>query len=184
MKEDNKHVKEEVAQQLPDLIDWTQINTKEEVQKTRDQFVELVRSGEVSAEKMFAAIHVMNLVFSGNQASKGVKSLIYADVLEQVSKQRGGIEVGNFIITSGEAGVKYDYSRDPVWVELMEKRQELDGKIKLREARLKSAPAPDALNGIQAETELDQETGEVFDVLPPLKRSTTVPKISFIKNPK
>ena len=36
-----------------------------------------------------------------------------------------------------EAGVKYDYSEDEKWLKLMEKKEELDAKIKARELELK-----------------------------------------------
>lgn len=72
-----------------------------------------------------------------------------------------------------ETGTKYDFSGDPVWSSIVEKIKPLDEDKKKREAFLKSLT--------KTLIETDPETGETFEVQPPIKTSTSSFKVTLGK---
>jgi len=64
-----------------------------------------------------------------------------------------------------EVGTVYDYTGDPVWVQLNGEIKGLQSKLKEREAFLKTLKEP--------LTTVDHDTGEAITITPPVKRSTT-----------
>lgn len=157
---------------------------RDQIDDIKHDIVTKIKDGIIPVGKFFASITVFNEIINGRGSGKykqpGVKEQVYDEMLSIISR-RGPLDVGNFRITEKESGVKYDYTHDPVWNELNEKLNAAKEALSLREKRLKSAPMPDSLKGIKAETEVDNDTGEVFEVLPPSKTSTTVPNVTYIK---
>lgn len=77
----------------------------------------------------------------------------------------------NAQIETVEVGTTYDYTGDPVWVVMAAKMEKMDKEIKHREALLKTLQKP--------MVETNVETGEVFEVFPPIKKSTTSVKVTL-----
>lgn len=73
-----------------------------------------------------------------------------------------------------EVGVSYDYSSccDPVWQELKAAVEAADLALKERETFLKSIK--DSMESV------DESTGECFKIYPPLRKSTTSVKTTFL----
>ena len=74
-----------------------------------------------------------------------------------------------------ETGVKYDFSQcnDPVWNNLKEQADRINEQLKEREKYLKVIKNP--------KTEIDEETGEVYTIIPPTRTSTTSYTVTFKK---
>lgn len=74
-----------------------------------------------------------------------------------------------------EVGVKYDYSdcNDPVYMDLLKQKKVIDKQLKERESFLKSLS--------NRTTIVDDETGEVATVIPPVKMSSQGYTITFSK---
>lgn len=78
-------------------------------------------------------------------------------------------------LTIKEVGVKYDYSdcNDPVYMDLLKQKGVIDKQLKERESFLKSLS--------NRTTIVDDETGEVATVIPPVKMSSQGYTITFSK---
>lgn len=72
-----------------------------------------------------------------------------------------------------EAGTRYDFSASPNWVKANEKKKEAEEVQKQIETRLKTVKG--------SETIVDEETGEIYQIFEPGKKSTTTIEISFPK---
>lgn len=74
-----------------------------------------------------------------------------------------------------EAGVKYDYSHcnDTIWDDLKQQLNDLNDKMKEREAFLKTLK--------ERLTYVDESTGEIVTIYPPQKKSTTTYAITWSK---
>ncbi|MAX80323.1 MAG: hypothetical protein CL843_09125 [Crocinitomicaceae bacterium] len=157
---------------------------RNDIDNIKLSWVDKINNGECRAAELYTAITIINEVFNGQGSGKykkpGVKDLIKDQLLDEVANDKS-LTIGRFKFSSKETGVKYDYSHDPVWNDLNEKIENLKSQIKAREERLKTAVKPDLMRGIEAVTELDPNTGEVFEVLPPSKTSTTSPSVEYVK---
>lgn len=76
-------------------------------------------------------------------------------------------------VTVKESGVKYNFTEcnDVIYSQLVEDLLSLTSKVKEREKFLKAVTKP--------LTAIDEETGEVYTILPPSKSSTTTFAVSF-----
>lgn len=77
-------------------------------------------------------------------------------------------------VTVAEAGVRYDFSRcqDKEWSKLKEAAELANEALKLREDMLKTITKP-------LENQLCPDSGEVYTIYPPLRKSTTAPRIQY-----
>lgn len=77
-------------------------------------------------------------------------------------------EAFGFTFTKKEAGAKYDFSNcnHPKWIELSQKESELKEQKKVIETTLKTIKAPMTI--------VDDETGDIISVNPPIKSSKTI----------
>ena len=73
-----------------------------------------------------------------------------------------------------ETGVKYDYSNNDLWVQKNEKLNKLKKEIKDLENTLRTITTKRSV--------LDEETGEIFEFVPPIKTSTTSVEVTFPKD--
>ena len=103
-----------------------------------------------------------------------VKKYISDYVLKEIAKSGGKFNYNSIQIEQMEAGTKYDYTscNDSVYTDLALQMEELKDKIKVRELFLKSI-------GIDGQTIVVEETGEIVKIYPPLKTSTTTFKTTY-----
>jgi len=87
-------------------------------------------------------------------------------VREELAKNGGKDSVEGIALENVEAGTKYDYSNDPVWVDLDKKKRD-------RETFLKTIKDPLSI--------VNEETGEVYSITPPVKTSSSTYKITLQK---
>lgn len=75
----------------------------------------------------------------------------------------------------------YDFSHDPVWLEIKEKEIGVVSARKDREGILKLTKPPSKIDGYEGKEEVNPATGEVFVVLPPQKSISESIKITLQK---
>ena len=145
--------------------------SKEEQAVLSSAMINSVLDGEIDPIK--AVVQAKSLVETLTLflKDKGVNDL----VLREVEKYGKQTSKDGATIAIKEVGSKWDYSEcgDPIYNRLSSQKAEIEEKLKEREALLKSTREP--------RTEVDEETGEVYTVNPPSKRSTTSYAITFQK---
>ena len=143
--------------------------SKEEQAVLSSAMINSVLDGEIDPIK--AVVQAKSLVETLTLflKDKGVNDL----VLREVEKYGKQTSKDGATIAIKEVGSKWDYSEcgDPIYNSLSAKKAEIEEKMKEREALLKSTREP--------RTEVYEETGEVYTVNPPSKRSTTSYSITF-----
>lgn len=102
---------------------------------------------------------------------KGYKSALEENVLEAVERAGGTIERSGATIEAAEVGIKWDHSKDPIYNRLKSEAAEYTQALKAREKETRGLKA--------SRTELDKETGELIEVPPPVRTSTSKFKVSL-----
>jgi len=143
--------------------------SKTEIARITDSLCEKVTQGEV--DPLSAVVIIDALRKAIEEAEKIVKPYAIAECDKYAKGDK--ILSKNCEISKREAGVKYDYSScgDPVWNELKEQSDAIQVKIKERESILKQLK--------EKLVSVDVRTGEVIELYPPLKKSTTTIVITY-----
>jgi hypothetical protein len=130
-----------------------------------------VMDGNADVIKSIATIRAVQEAL--DKVSETLKPLVVNE-LQKYSAKEKIISYGTEF-TLKETGVKYDYSKcgDAVLLDLMKQVEELNTKIKERQAFLKSIK--------DVEFIVDTRTGELCEIHPPQKTSTTSYVITFAK---
>lgn len=139
--------------------------TKTDIKRYADSLIENVESGNQGALSLALSIKVVE------ELMKELKDRLLEYSLTEIDLHPSGkAEIDGAKIERVEAGVKYDYSNDDVWVKMNEELNSIKDKMKSRESILKSIP-----EGI---TMFDEDgTG----ISCPTKTSTTTIKITLAK---
>ena len=143
-------------------------NTQTEIDVFSDSVIKSVKDGEVSALKVLIQLRAMD------RASKRILKEIEQDYITEADKHPGSrFEFMGNAIEKAELGTKYDYGHccDPIYSRLLQILESAQRQIKDRETFLKAIKTPINI--------VDEETGEVCRVLPPLKTSTTGLKVTI-----
>lgn len=157
------------------------IFTKKEIIQYKDELLFEIRSGEISALRVLATIKFYKYLIEGDEKkNNGLADLVKPIALAEFYKQpEKSFDKYGLTFQESEVGIKLDYSHDSNWKYLQDRIDLLIEQRKEREEFLKKVPAPDFLKGISAQQELDKPTGELIDIFPPVKTSTTMIKTSF-----
>lgn len=93
--------------------------------------------------------------------------LVTDAVLQELYKWGKNVQIFGAKIQVKEVGTTYDFSacQDPIWNFINCQIKELQAKMKDREAMLKSLK--------KTETMVNDETGEIYTIYPPVKKSKT-----------
>lgn len=131
-----------------------------------------ILNGEVDPLVAIANISTVEKAIKKIKDDVNVKLIILSE-LSKYNKSKTSI--GSLTIEECETAIKYDYSscNDTVYNRLSIEQKELADNIKEREKVLKSLS--------KATMILDDDTGELMRVLPPIKTSTTSYKITESK---
>lgn len=142
--------------------------TQTQVDVFSDQLIQSVQNGEVNPIEILVQLKAFEKV------SERVMKEIKPNVLREAGKYPGSsFEFNGNKIEKAELGTKYNYDtcNDPVYKQLMEEGKALSEKIKAREAFLKSLPGQTTI--------VDDGSGEVITLSPPLKTSAYGVKVSI-----
>ena len=147
--------------------------SKETMQMQSSALIQPIIDGEIDPLRAVAKIRFLSDMLAAALKDDRVKDVI----LNEIDKN-GGKEVTAFGVkfTQKEMGVSYDYTvcQDPEYNRLATEMETLKAKMKEREKYLMGIPA----EGIPM---VDQETGDCYKVIRPLRRASLGYSVTFKK---
>ena len=147
--------------------------SKETMQNQSRTLIQPIIDGEIDPLRAVAKIRFLSDMLAATLKDDRVKDVI----LNEIDKN-GGKEVTAFGVkfTQKEMGVSYDYTvcQDPEYNRLAGEMETLKAKMKEREKYLMGIPA----EGIPM---VDQETGDCYKVIRPLRRASLGYSVTFKK---
>lgn len=141
--------------------------TKAACEGNAEMIADLVKSGNYNA--LDVATKMKWMIATLEQAGK----LIQEDCVNEIEKHSGKANINGAEVIKKEVGVKYSFDEcgDREWNEFFDAECEAEEKRKSREKFLKS------LMGTL--TIVNEQTGEIVTLNPPIKSSTTNVQITF-----
>ena len=147
--------------------------SKETMQIQSNVLIQSIVEGEIDPLQAVAKIRFLSDMLAATLKDDRVKNVI----LNEIDKN-GGKEVTAFGVkfTQKEMGVSYDYTvcGDPEYDRLAAEMEDLKARMKDREKFLMGIPA----EGIPM---VDQETGDCYKVIRPLRRASLGYSVTFKK---
>ena len=147
--------------------------SKETMQMQSSALIQPIIDGEIDPLRAVAKIRFLSDMLAATLKDDRVKNVI----LNEIDKN-GGKEVTAFGVkfAQKEMGVSYDYTvcQDPEYNRLAADMETLKAKMKEREKYLMGIPA----EGIPM---VDQETGDCYKVIRPLRRASLGYAVTFKK---
>jgi hypothetical protein len=147
--------------------DW--LPTRNEIDRIGRMLIQQVKDGNMSASKAVAMLKALAEAIDNALTSLKESAL---DELQTYPKGQA-IIVKGAEFTIKEAGVKYDYAScgDSFLMDMMQEKEELEAKIKDRQKFLRSIKGSEMI--------VDTRTGELCELKPPTKTSTTTYSIKY-----
>lgn len=142
--------------------------TQTQIDVFSDQVIESVRQGEANP------IEVLVIMKAFEKAQERILKEIREHFVNEASKYpENAFDFNGAKIEKAEVGTKYNYSicNDPIYKRRLEISEQAKEQLKEREDFLKSLKEPLKY--------IDEDTGEVIRIIPPLKTSTTSLKVSI-----
>lgn len=138
--------------------------TKEQRLSFVESLMSNLTSGTIDPKKLHLQVKGMEEIVKLILDNKEYKGIL----LDDATKYGNSFSYLNAEWNVKETGVSYDYSacNDPILTNIQQQIAELELRLKDRQTFLKSVSRDGA-------TLVDEETGEVFHVKPPIKKSTT-----------
>lgn len=158
----------ELAPQSPRELLTLMASTSTQCDVFSDGVIESVQRGEINPLTVLVQLRAMK------QASERILKEIHDNIMREADKYPGNeFEFSGNKITKSEHGTRYDFSNcgDPVYEQRLKIANEATEQLKERENFLKAVKAPFSL--------LDEGTGEVAQILPPTKKSTSGLNVSI-----
>jgi len=149
---------------MTDLQLLSELSNKDKVSVLTKSVKNMVLDGEINPLEVAISLKGMEAF------TKSLRSdpLIQDATLEELERYGGKlIHFAGAKFSIREVGVSYDYTecQDPTWDFLNEQMDKLKEKMEEREKFLKSLR--------KSETMVNDETGEVYTIYPPVKKSKT-----------
>lgn len=143
------------------------------VSEVAEQAILQVANGEIDPVVAISNLAKMKLAIDKVEKDARFRDAVMVEVEKYGARH---IDVGDIHIEMADVGVRYDFSgcNDPQYSRLSSYAMMAGEELKEREKFLKNLPA----GGIM---ELDEETGEVNKITPPVKKSKSWIKIT-VKN--
>lgn len=144
-------------------------STSDEIKRFSNQIINQVKSGEENPLKLLVLLRALE------STAETIRKGIEAEIMTEVDKySEKSFEAFGSRLEKSEVGVAYDYAAtgDREWNMFNNAVNTWTDARKNREAFLRTLREPMTL--------LDNETGEVYDVRPPLKKSKSGVKV-FLK---
>jgi hypothetical protein len=144
--------------------------TKARVQHYANALIAINEEGHVDTLTALARVEFMSQVIDA------VKSKLRENATDEMylhNEAKTGIVRLGVTFKHKETGVRYDFSNTPKWVEVKQMEDEVAEQRKTLENQLKTLS--------KATTILDEETGELNQLVPPIKSSKTSVEITLPK---
>ena len=142
-------------------------NAKELSNQLADQVISSVLDDGANALKQIIMVKALDSAFTK------IKSKLMPYALEEFRLENSKeVDINGYRISEATTGVSYDYSNcnHQVYAKLVNQMADLKEQISDIEQMLKSLKSPMEI--------LDKETGEVYTIYPPAKKSTTTLKLT------
>lgn len=145
--------------------------TRAKQQEWAKNIMQPLFDGEVDPIEFITKVKGLQAALVEVEKDKEVKET----VVREITKYGKQASWNGATLTLRETGVKYDYSvcNDPVYNNLLQQKEALEKQLKEREQFLKSVHA--------GTTILDEETGEVYQLIPAVRMATESYAITFRK---
>jgi hypothetical protein len=150
------------------LLNWQP--NKSEIERVATEMVQGIVDGNLQTEKALLTIRAVRM------AMESAEDKIKDQVIDELHRRgKNGFDMYGAKVNLKELGVKYDYTNciDSEWQNLDAEIKRLTELKKERENFLKSLT--------KTMTIVDEITGEVMQVHPPIRQSTTSYTITFAK---
>lgn len=154
--------------QTPTELLTLMASTSTQIDVFSDGVIESVQRGEINPLTVLIQLRAME------KASGRILKEIHENLMTEAGKYPGNeFEFMGNKITKSEHGTRYDFSvcNDPTWARCFNIAKEATEQLKERENFLKAVKAPFSL--------LDEGTGEVSVISPPIKKSTSGLNVSI-----
>jgi len=143
-------------------------NTQTEIDHVSDSVIKSVKDGEVSAIKVLIQLRAME------RATGRILTEIKENYLTESDKYPGNqFDFMGNKVEKAELGTKYNFEHcgDPVWMHYSQAALAANNSLKDREAFLKALKEPITI--------VDEQSGEICTIVPPLKTSTSGLKVTI-----
>lgn len=148
--------------------------TKNAVTETADRLITLMESGKTSAIKTLTELDFINQVVTKVVAR--ARELAVDELSSYGAEASQGVTIHGVSLKIIEAGTKYDFAscNHPEWAQIVAQETALAEKRKEIETMLKTLKA--------GQTIVNEDTGEVIRITPPVKSSKTTVQVTIPKN--
>jgi len=155
---------------IRDVVYWGNTVSKETIKEHSINLLADLDNGYITPLQLAAQLKYFEDIIAN--VKEEVRQRVVAEQ-SKYGKERMTFKGATFDIK--EAGVKYDYSNcdDTIWNDLKQQLDDLNDKMKEREAFLKSLR--------ERLTYVDESSGEIVTIYPPQKKSTTTYAITWKK---
>lgn len=143
-------------------------NTQTSIDVFSDGVIQSVQAGEINPLTVLIQIRAMEKAFE--RILKETKD----NIMREADKYPGNeFEYAGNKVTKSEHGIRYDFSNcgDPAYERLLQEYTEATQLLKERENFLKTIKAPITI--------VERESGEVKEILPPTKKSSSGLNVSI-----
>ncbi len=143
--------------------------TKDVIDELSARIVSGVEAGLEDPLKVLVKIEFLKKV------AEDARKKIQDHALEAVGRyEANSANIFGVLVTQKEAAPRYDYTQTKAWNELKAAEDEISTERKDLEKVLKAMK--------EKRTEIDEETGEIIELFPPVKSSTTTVAVQFKKD--
>jgi hypothetical protein len=143
--------------------------SKERVAQVVEHYTDQLKDGHLNVLDALAQLEWLSQVV--DKIKENARQLAVDEIERYGNEAKTGVTIHGVTLKLKEAGVKYTYNHNPLWNTIKEKEDVIAQQRKDLEAMLKTINKPTSF--------INQETGEVHDVRPALKSSTTTIEIKL-----
>jgi hypothetical protein len=156
---------------LSEFLNGENDYSKTSVEKVSSVIVTEYELGNLNPLRFLGRLEFLSQVIDKAKAEIREKSL--SELEKYGSETKSGVKIDGISFKIKETGVRYDYSLTKSWTDKKSEIDILTEELKAIEATLKSLKSKATI--------LDEETGELIELLPPIKTSKTSIEISLPK---
>lgn len=145
--------------------------SKERVSTIVQHYTDTLKDGHINVLEALAQLEFLSQVVDGIKAK--ARELSIDEIARYGNEAKTGVVMHGVTLKLKEAGTKYNYSHNTLWNSIKEKEDGIAQARKDLEAMLKTISKPT--------TFVNKDTGEIHDLVPALKTSTTTVEVSLKK---
>lgn len=153
------------------LIKKNQDLSKTAANELAEELFNQIQEGESDPLVILARLQFIS--FAVDEAITKIRKTAVSEVEKYGNEGRSGVVKHGVTFRIKEVGVRYDYKNTQRWNEIKAEEDKIAESRKDLETRLKTLKSK--------ETVVNEDTGETFELFPPLKSSSTTVEITLPK---